>query len=95
MNVLVLILFLLIGTKMKKWIENLKQDSDSILSDGSFDEFELLLQDWFDTAEKLIHNTASFFYTVDVQTDPVIIMDPNTESKEISSSSSSKTRYTA
>ena len=82
------------GSKMKKWISSIKEDFDLILSDGSYEEFELLLHDWFDSAEKLIHSTASFFYSVDVQTDPVIITDPNTlesKSKELLSASSSST----
>ncbi|EAY07251.1 hypothetical protein TVAG_240520 [Trichomonas vaginalis G3] len=67
------------GKRLKDWIETVKSKFDIVLSPGTFDEFELYLHDWFDTAESIVKNSGKFLFDQTTQTDPVRIADSTIE----------------
>ena len=71
------------GTKMKRWIDSLQDDFDSLLTSGSYEEFNLLLHDWFDYASESVNKNSVFYYSVDVQTDPVLFVDQSKDQEPI------------
>lgn len=77
------------GTRLKKWIDSIKSNFDTILSPGTYDEFNLYLHDWFDTAESIIKRVSKFMTENTTQTDPVRIADSKVEFMPLNKSRSS------
>lgn len=62
-----------IGRRFISWIDTLHVDFDWVLHPSAFEEFELLINDWFGSTKELLSQHGQFFYAVETQTDPVVV----------------------
>ncbi|KAK8894882.1 hypothetical protein M9Y10_023322 [Tritrichomonas musculus] len=74
--------------QFENWMNLLKSDFDEVIHEKAFEQFELFLNDWFATAKNCVLQKCQFYYSAQVQTDPISIEMKLSKSDNSLSSSS-------